>query len=105
MYGFSLPLWYQYKLLQNTKYNHHSCTVSVPLRLKLRRRIVFYGGGDHLECIVNTKKDENVISGIALISYAQSQKIEKPNNLKVCKSKKAKDAKQLSTETGRLSQI
>jgi hypothetical protein len=45
MYGFSLPLWYQYKLLQNTKYNHHSCTVSVPLRLKLRRRILFYGGG------------------------------------------------------------
>ena len=51
------------------------------------------------------KKDENVISGIALISDAQSQKIEKPKHWKVCKSKKAKDAKQLPTVKGRLGQI
>ena len=72
----------QNKHLQNKKDNHHSCTVSGPLHLKLRRRRLFYGGGDHLECLINTKKDENVISGIAFISYAQSQKIEIPNNLK-----------------------
>ena len=51
------------------------------------------------------KKDENVISGIALISDAQSQKIEKPKHWKVCKSKKAKDAKQLPKVKGRLGQI
>ena len=80
MYVFSLPLWYQNKLLQNTKYNDHSYTVDVPLRLKLRRRRLLYGGGDHLEYLFNTKKEESVISGIALISDAQSQKIEKPNH-------------------------
>jgi len=42
------------------------------------------------------EKDEKVISGIAFISYAQSQMIKKPNNVKVSESKKTKEPKQKS---------
>ena len=37
------------------------------------------------------EKDENAISGIPFIVYAQNQKIEIPNNLKVFNSKKTKE--------------
>ena len=40
------------------------------------------------------EKDENIISGIAFITYAQSKIIKRSNNTKVFNSKKAKEPKQ-----------
>ena len=42
------------------------------------------------------EKDENAISGITFIIYAQNQKIEIPNNLNVFNSKKTNEPKQKS---------